>query len=812
MIRGLTAGLAASLLSSVASAQTPATPAPAAPAQPTAADEAGGLQDIIVTARRREETAQNVPVSVTAFSRDDLERRNLTSLEDIAATAPQLTIARAQTGSGSQITLRGIGSNPGSIGIEQSVAVVVDSVYYGQGRTINEGFFDLAGLEVLKGPQSLFFGKNATAGVISINTANPGDHFEAITRAGYEFNASQVYGEGIVSTPLTDTLGIRVALRGSKQFGGLVTNIANDQSYFTTDAATGARFPHVAKAAYRDEPGEKEFLGRVTVVWTPTDRLKATLKASGSINKSNNSGATAAIANCASGFSYLDRTTPCVHDFILHQNFIPADIAQSFPLANSDGSTFNRYRSYAVTGNIEYALDPLTITTVINYNKNRNQLSADADNQSFAAVNVFATEKTSYHAFSAESRLQTKLDGPLNGLLGLLYQSTGRIFEQYASAGNFENTAASPSNRYVAFSKDSQTHGKTYSVYGQLMLKVLPRLELTAGGRYIHETKSSYFVHPYADPRLAGRYRVGEVVTADQTFNNISPEATLTWRPTDELTLYGAYKSAYKSGGFSNSGSYTFLGSINDLSFRPETVKGGEVGIKSTLMDRQLRLNFAAYHYRYKNFQIDFINSITFNFITTNAGSVKQDGIEGEFQFAPRALRGLQLRGSANYNRSRYGSFIAPCYTGETPAQGCTIRAFGGTFAQDVAGQTVNTAPRWVASLGATYGTAVSDGWRAELGVDTRYSASYIASSYLNPLSYQGRYVNLDATLRLTRRDDSLQFALIGKNLTNNFVVTGAQDAPSTGMGTGTAAGISSDQRSFFAPPRTVAAQITYRF
>ncbi|MDB5726481.1 MAG: ligand-gated channel [Novosphingobium sp.] len=808
MKRTFAVGLMMSLLSTTAWAQTAETPPAAQP--PAAQDDSGGLQDIVVTARRREETAQNVPVSVTAISRDELERRNLTSLEDIAASIPQLTIARAQTGSGAQIFLRGIGSNPGSIGIEQSVAVVVDSVYYGQGRTINEGFFDLANLEVLKGPQSLFFGKNATAGVIAITTASPGDHTEIIVRGGYEFRAKQVYGEAIYSAPITDNFGIRVALRASKQFGALVRNDAGPITYNTTEV-NGTTHPHIAQAAPAEEPQERELLGRITLKWQPTSRLTATLKATGSLNDVNNSGYTAAIASCSNGKSFFDKTTPCNRDFVLHQNNMPADIAANFPLADPDGATFSRYKSYAVTGNVEYAFDPLVWTTVLNYNYNQNHLAADADNQSYGPINVYATELSKYHAFSAESRVQTKLEGPLNALLGLYYQSSSRYFEQYAAAGNFENPAAG-SNRYVGFSKLSQTQGKTLSAYGQLSWKILPRLELTAGGRYIHETKNSYFVHPYADPRLATRYRVGEYVYSDQTFNNFSPEATLTWRPTDDLTIYGAYKSAYKSGGFSNSGSYTFLGSQNDLSFQPETVHGGEIGFKSTLFDRQLRFNVAAYHYVYKNYQIDFINSITFNFITTNAGSVKQDGIEAEFQFAPRAVRGLQLRGSVNYNNSRYGEFIAPCYTGQTPALGCTLFAYSGARAQDDAGRQLNTAPKWVASLGATYQMDVAANWRLELGVDGRYSGSYLASSYLNPLSYQGQYANVDATLRLTRNDSRLQFALIGKNLTNVFVVTGAQDAPSTGSGTGTAAGIPGDQRSFFAPPRTVAAQITFHY
>ena len=179
---------------------------------PQAAQEApqGGLEDIVVTARKREESTQNVPVAVVAFSAEMIVKRDLSSLEKIAASTPSLNIVRAASGSGAIMVMRGIGSNSSSIGIESSIATVVDGVYFGQGRILNEGFFDLAGVEVMKGPQALFYGKNATAGVISIKTANPTDKLEIIARAGYEFNGKDLSGELIASGPLSDTLGISV--------------------------------------------------------------------------------------------------------------------------------------------------------------------------------------------------------------------------------------------------------------------------------------------------------------------------------------------------------------------------------------------------------------------------------------------------------------------------------------------------------------------------------------------------------------------------------------------------------------------------
>src|SRR5690554_1482933 len=207
--------------------------------------QGSGLTQIVVTARRREESVQSIPVSVQAISAAEIQQRDLTSLEKIAASTPNFTIARASNGAGAQLTMRGIGSSATSIGIEQSVAIVVDSVYYGQGRVINEGFFDLERVEVLKGPQSLFYGKNATAGVISLTTANPGPDPEFIGRVGYEFAGEKAYAEAIISQPLTDTLGLRVAIRGSRMWGGYFTNIQENNPYPTFDVATGVTTAHV---------------------------------------------------------------------------------------------------------------------------------------------------------------------------------------------------------------------------------------------------------------------------------------------------------------------------------------------------------------------------------------------------------------------------------------------------------------------------------------------------------------------------------------------------------------------------------------
>lgn len=807
-------------------AQEAATPAPAPAADNAAgagaeADRAGGLEDIVVTARKRAENVQEIPVAVTAISAKMIAQQDLTNLEKVAARTPSFTVGRASNGSGAQLTLRGIGSSSTSIGIEQSVAVVVDGVYYGQGRIINEGFFDLARMEILKGPQALFFGKNATAGVISLTTADPTDKPEFIARGGYEFRSRQVQLEAIGSGPLTDTLGLRIAVRGSKMYGGYYHNVADPVVYNTQDVVTGDITPHTASPAAGRAPGEKELLGRITLKWTPDSRLTATLKASGDYNKVNNSSWNYVAYSCPTGESQLNGYA-CGSHFVTHQNNIPTDIAADFPFSKSDGSLYNRYKSYAVTGTFNYEMDNVTLTSVTNYNWNNNRWACACDFQSSAA-GTWATENSTYHAFSSELRALTTFDAPINLMIGGLYQKTRRTFAQYVMFANIENSLAAPADRYLATVKNSFTNGETLAAFGQVTWKVVPTVELAAGVRYTHETKNSFFTQPYNNPGVTSIFRdqhdpdgLGEV-TARQVFNNWSPEATITWKPVSGILVYGAYKTAYKSGGFSNGGinSKFSASPYSDLTFDPERARGFEVGVKTTLLDRQLRLNLTAYTYKYSDLQVDFFNSPIFAFQTLTADA-RTKGVELEAEYAPYALDGLNIHGSINYNRARYTNFpAAPCYAGQSQAEGCNISvtdATGTFIRQDLNGAPLSMAPEWTGNFGVSYDTAIGNGFKAGVSADVRYSDSYLASAFGNADSRIGSYATLDASIRFGSEDDRWQVALIGKNLTNKFYVTGVVDGPSTGGASGGLTSAHADQLGFGAMPRTVQVQVSTKF
>lgn len=784
---------------------------PPAPAATQTPQDFGGLAPIIVTARKHAENAQDVPVAVQVISGREIRSQHITSLQKVAGMMPDFIIGQASNGSAAQLTMRGIGSSSTSIGIEQSVAVDVDGVYYGQGRVLEEGFFDLSRIQLLKGPQALFFGKNATAGVVAITTADPTRKTEFIGDVNYEFESRQTQASLIGSGMLTDTLGLRVAVRGSVMNGGYYHNVSVGQTYTTLDVANNfAASSHYAPPTASQEPGKREFLSRVTLKWTPNDALTGRLKLSSDSNYLNNSSFNYMNFNCANGVSTLGPPHyPCGFGFVTHQNDIPTDIAANFPYAQNNGALYNQYDSYATTGTLNYTGSGYTLASVSNYQTNTDNWACACDFQS-SPTGTWATEHSVWTAASEELRLRSTSKGPINFMLGAYAQKTRRWFEQWVMFAGLNNSAASAADNFLATSKNSATDGKTFSLFGQAIWDITPTVEATAGARWTHETKSSFFVQPYNNPALTSIFRPANVpmgiVNADQTFNNVSPEVTLSWKPSRDVMVYGAYKTAFKSGGFDNGGINSAFMAANPatyMTFAPEKARGFEVGVKSTVLDNQLRANVTAFDYKYTDMQVDFFNSATFAFQTVSAAA-ETKGVEVELDYAPRSVPGLSLHSDLNYDDAKYTNFIGPCYSGETPSAGCNIPTATVPF-QNLTGTQLGLAPKVTGTVGGRYEWSVSSkGARFGVTLDARYSGKYYASSFGNPASKVGSYTNIDASLRWTSWDDKYEFSLLGSNLTNLAYVNGVVDGPSTGGGTGTAAGVQADQLGFGNIPRTI--------
>lgn len=778
------------------------------------------LEEVLVTARKREEPVRNIPVAVTVVSGRDMENYNLKRLQDVTELTPQLMIFRGGSGNAAGISVRGISPNTSSIGLEQSVAVILDGVYYGQGRVINDGLFDAAQVEILKGPQALFFGKNATAGAINIRTNDPGDEFEMLGRLGFEVETEQVYAEGVVSAPVNDKLALRLAVRYASMFGGYMKNEA--------EAGTYAGLP-VAAPKDPDWPGSQEILTRLTMLFTPSEDLTIRLKGNYSSYDSVSTSATTELRSCPySGESQVQPGVACTGDWKYAENPFPVELAATNPLINrKDGELFDDYVSYGFTGDVEYNTDIMTLTTTINYQHLRNNWAGDFD--SSGAPAVYAGEWTGFNAFSAEFRGLTTLDGPFNFMLGFYHQSTKRKFDQdVIFAGVFNAAAEDPTDQYTAYEKHSATDGSTYALFGQVIWAIADAVEFTGGARYTHETKTSFFEQPYVNPIFR---QDGPVplffegrVDDNQKWNDISPEATITWEANENLTVYGAYRQGFKSGGFSISGILGAIsGSKEDFAFDREKSKGFEGGVRAFLFDNTLQIELEAYNYKFIDLQIDFFNSPTFAFITENAGSAKTTGAELQFHWAPPEVDGLLVNASIAYNDARYGTFEAPCWAGQTPAQGCTIFELGKAPKQQLAGHPRNLAPEWALALGVDYDRPISDNLTLGVSLNGSYRSRFSTNAFDHFDDYQNGYFIMNAAIRLGGEGDSWQFSIIGKNLTNKYAHLQSGDSPSSGMFTGCTgvadplpscggAGYPADRRSTPIMSRTIAFEISVRY
>lgn len=829
--------LASSAMVCFAAAATAAQAADAAaPAAPSGGPE---LDTVIVTARKRSENAQNIPVSVSALSAQQLERYSIKTVEEIAASTPQFIVVRGSSGSGQNLSLRGIGSNFTSIGIEQSVAVIVDGVYYGQGRILNEAMFDMKQVEVLKGPQSLFFGKNSTAGVVSFTTNDPSNAFEAAVKGGYEFTTREASVEGSVSGPVTDQLGLRLALRYTDMSGGLMKNQGLAGALTTQDIGAGnARTVYNLPAPSRWGPASTGLTGRFTAKYTPTSDLEVTLKGSASRQRSTGPQWDNELFSCASGSSQLKPGNECHGDWKTYWEDLPSGLVSANPHLNGHGGQlYDDYNSHTGTATVAYSTPLVNFTWVNGVESFHDQFMLKSDATDNVDRGTYAATDTKYTAYSTELRAQTKLEGPLNLMAGLYYQTSKLNFLQdvifpgtAATGHNIDSSVSDPALRMLSLRKIGRTDGSTFAIFGQAIWKITPELEATVGARYTREPKDSTFSQPYVQTglravfvggaRVSGTYVQFDPVnpggtgfTKHQAWDNVSPEATLTWRPTSDVTAYVAYKTGYKSGGFSISALNTFATTVGNLAFEPETAKGWEAGVKSTVLDGRLRANFSVYSYRYNDLQVDFFNSTIPAFVTFNAGAAQTRGAELALEWAP-PIHGLILNGTVAYDRAKYVSFPgAPCYAGQTPAMGCLAPTPQINYVhQDLAGVPTQLAPKWTLSGSADYKHEVGSNLELGVSVAARYSDGYLLSPFGNRRDYQKSYANLDASLYLAGEESRWRLSLIGKNLTDQYVLTAAQDAPSTGSGTGTAAGVAADQYGFPAPRRTVALQLSLRY
>jgi outer membrane receptor protein involved in Fe transport len=752
-------------------------PVSAAMAQTSASDE------IIVTARKREEESLRVPVIATVLGANELNDRQASDLYDVAALTPGLVLGAAPLEVGTEISLRGVGSSPLDPGVDQSVALNLDGLPLGQGAAYSVGIFDLTRLEVLKGPQPLFFGKNSPGGVIAIRTADPGERIEVIGSAAYEAEAREWQNQLILSGPVSETVGLRLSSQYTSG-AGYFRNIA------IALPESGARQP--ARRFGRNE----SLYVRLTGVFRPAANFTARLKLNATHDRSLG-GVAEQLRSCPDGtLNYLpaiglnlpsefSANEDCRAD--RNVNIVDMDPGQ-YPGVPNDGVSFTQSDQRFGTLEMNWSVTPqLRLTSVTGYYDLKVDALQNGPWAGGAAPPLAITKALRREEFTQELRLTSDLGGPLDFAAGAFFQNAG-IQNHIVFIGNA---------RYglppVALQGSHDIDIRSHALFGQLRLRPSARLEVAGGVRWTDEERSDAPITYDVFGLVSGvqgaplRPRVPDLRT-----RNWSPELTVTWFPTNDLTVFGALKQGYKSGSYNIN---TPLNPGDDNSFGDERGRGGEIGIKGFVGDRQLSFDLAAYRYEYTGLQAGIIRITSAGvpvLATVNAGAATVYGADLALHYRPRGIGGLSLSGALNWNHGTFTRFVnADCKPGQTVDEGCNLlptkvtnpdEIAAGYYSidpvlglpvryngQDLSGTPLHRAPAWQGTFSANYEKPLRANLALGIGAQVQYSSSYVVDLGNRVNGLQDAFAKVGANVRLSSRDDRWEIALVGNNLTDRL-------------------------------------------
>jgi iron complex outermembrane recepter protein len=751
------------------------------------------LEEIVVTAQKRVENLQSVPVSAQVIGSQTLQQQDFNNLSDLTEVVPSVHIATSSFSN--ELFIRGIGSgdNPS---FDQSVATFVDDIYRGRSRLTGDTFLDLDRIEVLKGPQSTFFGNNAIAGALNIVTKKPGDTFDAWGRLLYG-QFGQYAAEGAVGLPLSDTLGVRIAV--SRNGGsGWIENINSGEK----------------------EPDVNNEAARITVLYRPSADLDVTFKIAGSDNRTLGSGtqwdACPPPAPYTPSFIFAGA---CVNALALHVPLgLNNNLTPGLPGQYSSLSTFEDVLT------VNYRVLGQTLTSVTGFNNYH--YDANGDNSVLptnpVGTNVFPE---SYNQSSQEFRLASPTDQPIEYLVGGYFQMDHLDWQQVFNATLLNPYAPPALAPYLPFASSGAftQEEHVYSLFGSVSWNATDRLKFNAGLRESWVNKDFTTIKSYGTgTSLYGGFvplpaslaafpaiffGAPGAASLSQSNSAPMPSAGVQYQLSPETMAYFSYNRGFKAGGFNGD---TTFGPVQNLEYGPEHVNAYEIGLKSKWFNNTLLVNVDAFRSDYDGLQVSAaIHNVatgTWNYFINNAAASRSQGIELESQWL--ATASLRFSTNVTYLNAYYVRYEGPATNLQTFCAASYVLPYCTRFPSGItanepynyAGHPLNYSPRLSGRVAATYR------WQLPRGLDFVSEVSPFFSSRYNPdpdaiLSSSGGYVRLDARLSLETADGHWALDVIGKNLTDRIIVDTGADALS---------GI--EGPTVKEEPRNVAAQVRFKW
>jgi len=681
------------------------------------AESSSTLEEITVTATRRETDMQVTPIAVTALSSEALEAARVDDVRQLSALSPALVIS-GQAGQEYPISLRGISSGSQAVGGDSPVAIYLDGVYLGRQQASLFDLADIKRIEISRGPQGTLFGRNNTAGAINIITAQPSDEAAGKVSARYG-SRNEVSLKGAYNLPLSDQLFLKIAAT-SRSIDG-----------FETWQQTGRKVNGERSTAVNT--GMRWVSGEGTDIDLRADYSKAT-------------------------FPLAVRLITPIGRYGIDK--CPIDCDQ---LNAEDGHAFDQ--------DVENYGAGLTVTHELN---EQLTLKSITGARRFKVDYIFNNDSTEYviqrfdfHPVSDQLSQELTLSGNhdrFNWLTGVYYfweDSDSPYAQDYSPNGtNIQITAA---RAYI--------ETNSYAVFADGTYDITDALSLSAGVRYSSDKKD--FVRDGANG--VGTYTPGTIsplpafvrqYDLSNTWNSTSPRVSLNYKFTPDVFGYVTVSKGDKSGGYSFSGSGTA-----DLSFDPEEVRSYEIGLKNTLLDGQFRLNLSAFYYDYTGLQVAVATAAAVRTIF-NAASAEVTGAELELEFAPAALPGLSISGNASYLDATYKEFNLPVANAPSCIGGVFTAA---TLTCNLEGNELPRAPKFQSTLIGAYEIATPGGGRIVPQVKVTYQDAMFYTEQNDIYASKEATTEFDAQISY-RPTDSWAFTVWGKNLTDKrYIANGRQ-------------------------------------
>ncbi|WP_040715647.1 TonB-dependent receptor [Caenibius tardaugens] len=715
---------------------------------------AGGIAEIVVTAQRRSESLQDVPIAISALDSKRIEEAGFKDVVDLTSTVPNLNISALWGTSNPKIFMRGIGNNNFNQTAESKVAVYLDQVYLSAPSGQLFQMFDLDRIEVLRGPQGTLYGKNATGGAISVYSKLPGDTFEGYARAGYgNYDAYEL--EGAVTVPLGGNLSARVAGTWNKRDG------------YVTDTGTGAKVNDA-----------DQWAGRAVLRWQPAGAdIRLNIHGGGSNSTHNNSvhrGIFDPDALALGNVVKLPASRIIAGqgiDILGYRDPNPDPYVNTY-----ERDTFAKIDLFGVSLVADFDLgNDYTLTSVSGYEKSKRHVLQEGNG---APSTIFTIDwgPSKFESWSQELRLASPGDSGFSWILGAF------AFHEKGTVHNFYNmSSVAFALGFDAFDQYYTQKTDTFAGFAQAQVKLTDKLNLTLGGRINHE-KRKLDHRTFATTAAGASVFPGPLfdLNLENSWTEWSGRAALDFAVSDDIMLFASVNRGFTSGGFNT-------GAFNDpvgaaRTFNPEHVLSYEAGIKTTLFDRRLLFNATAFMYDYKDLQVFTFTAGGLQFIE-NASNARIQGIEFELQAKP--VDNLELGASLGLLSSKYRNF----------------RRDAGGVVEDLSGNRLIGAPNTQFNIVGkyTFPTSIGAFW---VRADYTYTGNrFYDERQLTELSSEGATTNLNASLGFTSADERFEASLWAKNLTDEVSIIDVVEV-----------GLFGYQNVWYNMPRTYGLMLGYKF